>query len=506
MVGRTLALVVALATLILGTAEAAVGPHFQVLEPAGSPGILDLGTVEVFATSAPKRIRVRNIGDEEPYIFHHEIEPPFMVVGQGGSLAPGGIYYWDIVVAPDPDDLSGCACGGFGFYWIAHDDDDDGSGYVALDSTVTPSPYTAELQSFGYVEVGGSATLTVPVTNDSPAPREITALSVADGPFTAQLHGGSLPITVAAGASFWVELTFAPFADLTFYRTHLTVLDGTGPHGAFRIYGTGIAAQLALSTSSLAFGDAVRSPSSPPTAEVQLTNVGIVTATLPAATITGSGFTLVSSPSGPLPPQGSATYVIAFEPDSVGAFHGTLELGGSGQVALSGQGVLRPVSAAAQLDLGVAFVGSSVRRALSLHNAGSVSITVASLAFSDPRFSVASADRTIPPLGELVVEIEYAPTAEEEVIAELAIALDVDPEPQLAVALRGAGLVLDPPTDPTPVDPPLSFAPGAAPEGPGPAAGCSAHGGSAPLAALALAALLRRRRGRGRKLAARTAA
>jgi MYXO-CTERM domain-containing protein len=160
------------------------------------------------------------------------------------------------------------------------------------------------------------------------------------------------------------------------------------------------------------------------------------------------------------------------------------------------------VSTTAELDFGVGFVGTSVRRSLTLHNAGTVAITASSLAFGDPQFSVVSTDRTIPPLGDLVVEVEYAPTAEGQVVEELAIALDADPEPQLAVTLRGAGFALDPPTDPwTPGEPPLYFAPGAAPADPavdGGSGGCATHGGASPLAVLALVLalvpVLRRRR------------
>ncbi len=495
MLARPLALLVALAALVLGTSEAAAFVHLVVVDPTNGPTpSLDFGTVEELSTSAPQRIRIKNIGTTEPDFHWVEFAftTAYRVVGQGGSLAPGDTMYFDVVASPGTEEEegpSGC-WGSFHLEWHHPPDDDDGTVYVFVDCMIAPSPYQADPLYFYGVGVGTSKTLTVPVTNAGAVSRVVAGISVVSGPFTTQLHGGTLPITVAPGATFDVDVTYTPDSVPSFPFSQLEIVDGTGPHGACRVSGYAVDVQLALSTTSLAFGDTYRYPSSPPTAEVLVTNVGEVAAAPPTATVTGPGFSLVSGPLGPLAPQASGTYVVAFEPEAAGTFQGALVLGGLGQVALSGQGVLRPVSAVAELDVGTAFVGGSVRSSFLLHNAGATAITVSSLAPGDPRFSVVSPDRTIPPLGALAVEVEYAPTTEGEVTAPLAIALDADPEPQLAVTLRGTGVSLEPPSDPWPGEPPLSFAPGAAPADPAPAAGdsggCSAHGGSAPLAALAL--------------------
>ncbi len=503
MLTRPLALAAALAALVLGTSEAGAYVQLQLVEPAG--GDLDFGTVEALTPSAPQRIRIKNVGTTEPDIFWTDIwgtSPSFTVVAQGGSLAPGDSYYWDVIVTPRPDEVQLGADAVFELEWRYTPTDDDGFWPVPLECAVTPTPYAGARQHL-YVASGSSATLTVPVTNASSVPRQITAVAAASGPFAAQLHGGAAPITVAPGASFWVDVTFAPSSvPSAFHRTSVLVFDTTGPHGAFLVDGLTVATPLAFSTAEVVFGDTFPDPDPPLTASFQITNLGSAPAGFTSAEITGAGFSLVSNPHGILPPGGSATYVVAFEPHAVGELHGVLTVHGIGQVALSGQGVPGPVSTAAELDLGVAFVGASVRSSISLHNAGTTAITVSSLELSDPRFSVVSTDRTIPPLGDLVVELEYAPTAPGEVVASLAIALDADPDPQLTVTLRGAGISLEPPTDPAPIEPPLSFAPGAAPADPAPggagsgAGGCSTPGGSGSLAALALALVpvFRRRR------------
>lgn len=435
MFGRTFAMVTALAGLALGAREATAAADLQVVEPAD--GQLDFGSVEVFATSAPRRITIRNVGDDIPYFTDVWIGPPFQIVAEGGSLAPGGSYSWDVVVTPGSDELWGCS-GSFELDWSdAAWDGNDHHMYVSLGCTAVPGPYAAEEAAFGTVAQGASRTLTVPVTNTGATPRQITALAMGGGPFSVQLHGGSLPLTVAPGGTFELELVFAPTTQSN-YLTHVAIVDGDGVHFGLRVFASGSAVKIAVAPGALAFGDTYRHPSVPPAADVLIANVGTVAATLPAAAIVGPGFGIASGPPpGVLPPQGSVTYRVAFAPPAVGTFAARLDLGQLGEVPLSGRGVLRPVSTVASLDFGAVEIGGAVRRTISLHNAGPVAITVSYIEADDGRFRVMSGDRTIPPSGDLIVELEYSPSGPSTDLAALAIALDGDPLPQLSVALRG---------------------------------------------------------------------
>lgn len=442
--GRALlTIAAALAALGLAPPGAMASPWLQRIEPAGID--LDFGTVEVFTTSAPRRITIRNIGGDPPYALQRTLFGAYQIVAVSGSLAPGDSQSWDLVATPGTEELTNCG-GAFYLEWQDHPGGDDRTLQVFLDCTAVPGPYQGPPSpAFGHVAVGTSTLLTFPVTNTSAAPRTITSLSMDTAPFTVALHGGGLPITVPPGGTFEVDVTFAPPAPDP-HAANLQITDGDGPHFGFRVIGHGAPApQVALSASELSFGDVFRRPRAPPSAALQLTNVGSVVAMIPAAAITGAGFAIASGPPpGPLQPQEAVTFWIAFDPDAVGSYAGALELGALGQVALSGRGVLRPVSAAAELDLGAAELGSGVRRSIAIHNAAAVELLVSEIAISseggDARFHVVPTDRAIPPGGELGVEIDYEPAAVGADQAELAIAFDADPEPQVFVVLRGTGV------------------------------------------------------------------
>jgi hypothetical protein len=49
--------------------------------------------------------------------------------------------------------------------------------------------------------------------------------------------------------------------------------------------------------------------------------------------------------------------------------------------------------------------------------------------------------RSIPPFGELVLDVEYTPSGSGADQAALSIALDGDPTPQLGVTLQGAACI-----------------------------------------------------------------
>jgi hypothetical protein len=199
----------------------------------------------------------------------------------------------------------------------------------------------------------------------------------------------------------------------------------------------------ALSQPSVAFADTVRHPSAPTTADLTFSNTGTAPLDVPAAAIEGDGFVLVAAPpSGVILPTQSVTYTVGFAPDRVAAFDATLVLGPSAnplaRIPLHGAGVLRPITAEPELDVGAARVGTRVRASITLHNAGATAVAISSLTTSDARFRViAPADLTVPASGDLAIDVEYTPDAAGDAAATLAIAFDGDPDPQLVIALRG---------------------------------------------------------------------
>ncbi len=213
--------------------------------------------------------------------------------------------------------------------------------FVSLITTASASPLTLSpaTLNFGSVQVGGTATLPVTLTNTGSTAVQLNSIS-ATGDYTA---GGSCPaaVSLAAGSSCTVQVTFRPAATGT--RTGLLSVASSASTNPLTANLTGIGTQSALvvTPSSLAFGSIVVGVS----ANLSLTLTNLGNAPIAGLALAATGDYSVSIPCAPLLPPGSVCMAqVTFTPSQPGARPGTLTITSSDPssplgIPLSGTGI-----------------------------------------------------------------------------------------------------------------------------------------------------------------------
>jgi hypothetical protein len=216
------------AVVVVGLVAGGRDAHAQsieIIEPS-PPQSLDLGPVNLGATSATRRIIFRNNGTASPRLVEIFIDnPEFAIVGSGGDLEPGHTAYWDIAVSPV--ERSMCS-GNFDFRYRANVDDDFVRS-VSMFCTSRNVPFDANPLNFGGV---GPMTITrqrLTVTNTGATSREIVAITSNDAAVSVKLVESQLPLVLGPEAAVELEVTFAPTEPRVFHETPIafTMADGT---------------------------------------------------------------------------------------------------------------------------------------------------------------------------------------------------------------------------------------------------------------------------------------
>ena len=98
-------------------------------------------------------------------------------------------------------------------------------------------------------------------------------------------------------------------------------------------------------------------------------------------------------------------------------------------------------AAAETIDFAPQFIGLPATRALTISNTGSDPLAVASIASDRPEFTIAPASFTLAPGERRLVTVEFTPAAPGFLEARLSVLSNDPDEPEVAIALRGTGLV-----------------------------------------------------------------
>ncbi|MGH9507745.1 MAG: choice-of-anchor D domain-containing protein, partial [Terriglobales bacterium] len=166
----------------------------------------------------------------------------------------------------------------------------------------------------------------------------------------------ALPITVAAGGTVSLPMTFAPQAAASDTGSLTLTSNATNATLTVTLSGTGTAAPVAgpltASPGSLSFGSVTSGQSSSLT--VTVANSGTAAVTISAATVSGTGFALGSAPALPITVAagGSVSLPVTFAPQAAASDTGsltltsnatnatlTVALGGTGTAAAAGPSV-----------------------------------------------------------------------------------------------------------------------------------------------------------------------
>ena len=206
---------------------------------------------------------------------------------------------------------------------------------------------------FGTVAVGSSKTSSISVTNSS-APGGssvvISQISISGAGFTASAP--SVPLTVMAGQSTNISISFAPSAGGVSNGSISFTIQGGSPISV-PLTGTGLASgQLSAQPSSIAFGTV---PIGSPQSLNGTLTAGASDITVSSASWNGQGFS-VSAITFPatIKAGSSTTYTVSFDPQAAGAVSGQISFASDATnsattVSLSGTGA-QPVQHSVNLS------------------------------------------------------------------------------------------------------------------------------------------------------------
>src|SRR5208282_4298364 len=252
------------------------------------------------------------------------------------------------------------------------------TGTGAAPGQLTSNPSSV---SFGNVEVGGSQTQSVALSNTGPSSLTISAAAAGGTGFS--LSGLALPFTLAAGQSTSFNALFSPTAGGAASGSATITSNGSDSSLSIALSGTGVTqGMLTANPTSLAFGN-VQVSNSVNLSET-LTNVGGSSVSISQANLSGAGFSISGLSGFPitLTPGGSITFTATFTPASAGAASGSLSVVSNASnspltIALSGTGTASGTLAVspASLSFGNVVVGTSSALSASLIASGA-SVTV----------------------------------------------------------------------------------------------------------------------------------
>lgn len=305
--------------------------------------------------------------------------------------------------------------------------------------------FATQTLSFGSVPPGTSKTLTLSVSNTSNDAVTINSASVSTKYFS--LTAPSLPVTLAAGQSSSLTLSFTPNAAGNFSATAAIASNATTPVTNISLIGSGASdGQLLLNPASMAFGSVTLGTTQ--SQSVTITNTGGASVTVSNAAASGTGFQLsgITTPL-TLNASQSATFTVAFAPQAAGAASGsvtitsdasnptlTMSLTGTGTTAV-GQLAVTP----ATLNLGSVVVGTSASASGRLTASGAnVTITGASTNNSVFTISGLSLPIIVPAGQSASFTITFSPLTTGSANATVTLASNAQPSTTIE-SLTGSG-------------------------------------------------------------------
>jgi hypothetical protein len=292
---------------------------------------------------------------------------------------------------------------------------------------------------FGEVLVGQSETFPLTVTNKSTSGFAISTITASSGYSTGH---PALPLTLAAGQSLSMNVTFSPTASGADGGT--IVINGTT---SFSVHGSGTASKSVVpNPSSIAFGSIQDGNTAQ--SYVTLTNGKIGNATISSVAENGTGFSVqgLSLPM-TLTPGQSVTFSVLFSPQISGSVTGALQFMNaknsrlawiplSGTGTTSGQLSLSPTSA----SFGNVTVGSTASQSGKL-TAGGASVTITSASSSSSEFTLSgiSLPTTIPAGQSMPYSVAFTPQTSGTASATLSFASNAS---NAAESLTGTGVAV----------------------------------------------------------------
>ena len=329
-----------------------------------------------------------------------------------------------------------------------------GNGVDAGKLTVSPATV-----SFGSVRVGQSMAKSATMTNSGDSSVTVTQASVSNSAFN--FTGLNLPVTLGPGQSTTFSLVFAPKSagqvtgNVSMNgAASLALSSASGQSNtpstptttAVSVSGNGITGgQLALSPASVSFGNI--NVGSSQSQNVSLTNAGGSSATISAASVTGSGFTM-TGPAVPftLSTGQSASFAVTFKPSTAGAAAGSIVVTSNAadaslSAALTGTGVTPGTLSVTPPTLAFGSVPINTKQSQNgtISNTGGASITVSQATVTGTGYSLSGLNlpATLSPGQTAGFTVTFSPQAAGNSTGSVAFSGSA---PTATLTLNGSGL------------------------------------------------------------------
>jgi hypothetical protein len=313
---------------------------------------------------------------------------------------------------------------------------------LSADAATPQLAYSPTGLRFGAMVVGQSDTLLVTVTNNGLTSVTISEIAVSNPEFAPSSL--SLPLTLLAGQSVQMPVTFTPTAAAFTNGTITLSSNASNPRLVIPVRGTGVNSEaVTASPAALTFGSVALGSSS--TVPVVLKNDRSGNLTLSALQTNGSGFSM-SGPTLPLilGAGQSVTVNVTFAPQTAGATGGSLfVVGGALVIPLTGTGTApgQLTIAPAPLNFGDVAVGTTATQPITMSASGA-SLTVSSAASSSAQFVLEGAafPFTIPAGQSVSFNVAFAPQTSGTLSGSLSFVSNAS-NPQATESLTGIGTV-----------------------------------------------------------------
>ena len=319
-----------------------------------------------------------------------------------------------------------------------------GNSNPVLGTLSLPNPSLA----FGNVAPGSSKTVSVTATNTGTAAVNVTSVSISSKYFT--LAAPSLPMSIAAGQSTPISLTFNPNTTGAFNATMTIGSNASDAQTMVALSGTGAtpsSGTLASNPTTEAFGSVTDGTTQSQT--VTLNNTGTATVNISQVAVSGAGFQVsgIATPLA-LSPSQSTSFTISFDPQTAGSATGSVSITSDASdstmtIALSGTGVTAGTlgSNPASLSFGSVSAGANQSLSETVTNTGGSSVTISAVAASGTGFSVSgiTAPVTLAAGQGTTFSVKFAPASAGSATGNLTVSSNAS-NATLTIPLNGTGI------------------------------------------------------------------
>jgi hypothetical protein len=299
--------------------------------------------------------------------------------------------------------------------------------------------------SFGNVNVGGSTSQSVTVTNASTGIITISGVTPTGAGITVN---GVFPQTLNAGGIATFEVQFAPVTTGNVSGSVSIADTAPGSPTIMAVSGTGAQAAIAASPSSVGFGNiSTGDTNSQP---IQISNGGNATLTISQVTVAGggNGFSTILSTPLAIQPGKSASFNATFTPSTTGSFSGSISLASNAPnspltINLTGTGVVatRALSASSSsLSFGNVNDGTKASQNVTLTNTGNANVTISGVGATGTGFGVSGVQSglTLTPNQTATLTVSFDPSSPGAVNGSATVTSNATNSP-LSIGLSGTG-------------------------------------------------------------------